>query len=378
MRAGQPLPRDETSGRHLASYRASPLHDDTTNTKIAKSLLQKALRAHRVHRDFVMKGCRGCSLTPTMAGCGSRSSAAAASAATSAAGSRRPVRTCISSPAAPTSTRCATHGLRIESPNGNLHLPRVKATDDPADDRSGRHRLLHRQAVRHRIGARAAAAAGRSATRSSCRSRTASRASTSLTRAVGQPHVAGGTAYVAAVIAEPGVIRHTAMDHLIFGPSSTDRRSPALRAAPRRVPAAPASTSTLSDRIQVDIWTKFVRLSVFSGMTARHALPDRSDRRGSGAARDAQGRACARRSRSRARKAVPLPASTFAEDRRRPRGAAATARKSSMLEDLERGRPLELPWLSGAVVRIGDEVGVATPTHRLIVSLLSPHVNGRR
>ena len=51
--------------------------------------------------------------------------------------------------------------------------------------------------------------------------------------------------------------------------------------------------------------------------------------------------------------------------------------KSSMLEDLERGRRLELPWLSGAVVRIGAEVGVDTPTHRLIVTLLKPHVNGR-
>ncbi len=31
--------------------------------------------------------------------------------------------------------------------------------------------------------------------------------------------------------------------------------------------------------------------------------------------------------------------------------------KSSMLEDLERGRPLELPWLSGAMVRIGEAIG---------------------
>ena len=51
--------------------------------------------------------------------------------------------------------------------------------------------------------------------------------------------------------------------------------------------------------------------------------------------------------------------------------------RSSMLEDLDRGRPLELPWLSGAVVRIGVEVGVDTPTHRLIVSLLKPHEHGK-
>ena len=50
--------------------------------------------------------------------------------------------------------------------------------------------------------------------------------------------------------------------------------------------------------------------------------------------------------------------------------------KSSMLEDLERGRRLELPWLSGAVVRIGRETGVETPTHRFINAVLKPHVQG--
>jgi 2-dehydropantoate 2-reductase len=50
--------------------------------------------------------------------------------------------------------------------------------------------------------------------------------------------------------------------------------------------------------------------------------------------------------------------------------------KSSMLEDLQRGRRLELPWLSGAIVRIGQELGVPTPTHGFIVTVLRPHVNG--
>ena len=53
------------------------------------------------------------------------------------------------------------------------------------------------------------------------------------------------------------------------------------------------------------------------------------------------------------------------------------ASKSSMLEDLERGRRLELPWLSGAVVRIGKEVGVPTPIHQFITTILTPFVNGR-
>jgi 2-dehydropantoate 2-reductase len=50
--------------------------------------------------------------------------------------------------------------------------------------------------------------------------------------------------------------------------------------------------------------------------------------------------------------------------------------KASMLEDLERGRRLELPWLSGAVVRLGREAGVPTPIHAFIATVLKPHVNG--
>jgi 2-dehydropantoate 2-reductase len=50
--------------------------------------------------------------------------------------------------------------------------------------------------------------------------------------------------------------------------------------------------------------------------------------------------------------------------------------KSSLLEDLERGKPLELPWLSGAVARLGREAGVPTPTHALLEMLLTPFVHG--
>jgi 2-dehydropantoate 2-reductase len=52
--------------------------------------------------------------------------------------------------------------------------------------------------------------------------------------------------------------------------------------------------------------------------------------------------------------------------------------KSSMLEDLERGRPLELPWLSGAVARLGREVNVPTPTHSFITTVLTPFARGTK
>ena len=48
-----------------------------------------------------------------------------------------------------------------------------------------------------------------------------------------------------------------------------------------------------------------------------------------------------------------------------PRGAPPSFR-SSMSEDLERGKPLELPWLSGRMHQLGQQLGVPTPAHTAV------------
>jgi 2-dehydropantoate 2-reductase len=263
-------------------------------------------------------------------------------------------------------------GLRIESPHGNLHLPKVSATDDPTaigpvDIVFFAVKLYNTDAavdlLPPLIGPHTLVIPFQNGVDSV----------SVLTRAVGKQHVAGGTAYVAAVIAEPGLIRHTAMGRLIFGPLS-GQPSPVLKDLLEACKRA-GFEATLSDRILTDIWSKFVRLSVFSGMTTLTRCPIGPLRE------DPELRAmmdtALHESITVARgRQIPLPASTFAEIQAATAALPANAR-SSMLEDIERGRPLELPWLSGAVVRIADEVGVDVPTHRLIVALLRPHVNGR-
>ncbi|MCK5274005.1 MAG: 2-dehydropantoate 2-reductase, partial [Alphaproteobacteria bacterium] len=51
--------------------------------------------------------------------------------------------------------------------------------------------------------------------------------------------------------------------------------------------------------------------------------------------------------------------------------------KASMLGDLERGNRLELEWLTGAVVRLGRELGVPTPVSDTIYAVLKLHAEGR-
>jgi 2-dehydropantoate 2-reductase len=50
---------------------------------------------------------------------------------------------------------------------------------------------------------------------------------------------------------------------------------------------------------------------------------------------------------------------------------------SSMHHDLERGNRLEVPWLSGGVVALGEKVGVPTPLNRAIAAILALHAHGR-
>ncbi|HZE88281.1 MAG TPA: ketopantoate reductase C-terminal domain-containing protein, partial [Verrucomicrobiae bacterium] len=189
----------------------------------------------------------------------------------------------------------------------------------------------------------------------------------------GREHVMGGVAYVAAVIAEPGVIRHTAMGSVIFG--ELDGTASPRAAALLDACAAAGFGARVSQRIDVEIWEKFVRLAVFSGVCAvtRSTIGAiRSDPDTYAMLTDALGETLAV---ARAR-GVPLRDDLRGEILQMVRDLPA-ASKASMLEDLERGRPLELPWLSGAVVRLGRELGVATPVHSFIAAALKLHSGAR-
>jgi 2-dehydropantoate 2-reductase len=265
-----------------------------------------------------------------------------------------------------------SRGLRIDSPAGNIHIDRVTATDDPAIigpvdvvlftvklyDMDSATELLPPLLGPETVVIPFQNGVG---------------AVDILTRSVGRAHVAGGTAYVAAVIAEPGVIRHTAWNRLVFGEldnSSSTRLQRFLEAC------RPAGfDATLSQNIEIDIWSKFVHLAVFSGMTTVSRLavgPLRDDPEvfAMWQAAVLEGIAVAHK------KGISLPSRTF-DDVIANVQAVPPHAKSSMLQDLERGRRLELPWLSGAVVRMGREVDVDTPIHRFIATVLNPYVNGR-
>jgi 2-dehydropantoate 2-reductase len=263
------------------------------------------------------------------------------------------------------------NGLRILSPKGDVHLARVTASDDPreigpVDVVMFTVKLYDAEAAMNLlpplVGPSTVVLPFQNGVEGV----------DIVLRAVGREHTAGGTCYVSAVIVEPGVIKHTAMDHLLFGEldGSRSARLEQLLDACRKT----NFQSTLSDDITVEIWTKFTRLSVLSGLTAVTRAPlgvivSDPDLLAMIKSAAAETLAVAQA------KGVKLQAD-LVEDLARACQGLPPQTKSSMLEDLERGRRLELPWLSGAVARIGAEVGVETPIHSFIATVLKPYVNG--
>ena len=264
-----------------------------------------------------------------------------------------------------------THGLTIHSPLGDVKLPRVNATDDTATVGAVDIVLF---AVKLYDTAAATALLppliGQDTVIVPLQNGVDS--VEVLTRTVGREHTAGGTAFVAAAISEPGVIRHTANDRLIFGEldGAPSARLEQLLEAGR----AAGFQARLSTTIDADIWAKFVYLSVFSGVTTVTRLPIGPIREHPDLMALCQAAGMETMAVARA-KGIGLATKVY-DDMLAGFQDLPPLVKSSMLVDLERGRPLELPWLSGAVVRIGTELDVATPTHRFIATVLAPYLRG--
>jgi 2-dehydropantoate 2-reductase len=170
------------------------------------------------------------------------------------------------------------------------------------------------------------------------------------------------------------VIRHTGtMAELVFGElnGSASARVAALAAA---LDAAGVQ-HTVSDDFGREIWDKMVFLSTFAGLTSLVRLPIGPIRG------DPETRALLRAGLAEALAVARAGGSGLPEnlaDQILERiDRLPYEMKSSMLQDLEGGRRLELGWLSGAIARMGRDLGIPTPTHELIATALKLHADGR-
>ena len=175
--------------------------------------------------------------------------------------------------------------------------------------------------------------------------------------------VVGCVVYVAATVPTPGVIDHASGERFILGEpdGAASARLERVAGLLRGGGFAVETTDRIRDAVWLKLWgnLSFNPISVLTQKTMDRLLDDaRSRALLEALMREAQAVAV----RLGVRFGITLEKRL--EDARR-----LGAFKTSMLQDLEAGRPLELEALVGAVVELGRKLGVATPLLEAVYAL---------
>jgi 2-dehydropantoate 2-reductase len=265
-----------------------------------------------------------------------------------------------------------TRGLSVRSASGDILLPTVSVTSDPHevgvvdlvllsvklwDTESAAHSLLPM------VGSESTVVSLQNGVQKD-----------DILRSIaGEKAVIGGLCYIAASIAGPGVIQHLgSMQKLVFGEfdGKPSERTIAFYDACK----AAKIEAEISDDIERATWEKYIFLVGLSACTAAIRQPIGVVRA------DAHARHLlveTMREVVTVGRARGIEIDEDYAEKRMPfiDGLAADMR-ASMAVDLERGNRLELPWLSGGVVTLGEEYGTPTPINKTIAAILSPYVDG--
>ena len=181
-----------------------------------------------------------------------------------------------------------------------------------------------------------------------------------IAAAIEARRVVGSLVYFATEVAEPGVVRHIEGDRIPIGePDGT--RTARCRAIAQALVAS-GLRCPVTTHIREEIWVKmlgnvaFNPISALTGATlARMAADPYVSALVRAIMAEAEGVA--------ARLGLKLPITI---EQRMAGAAKVGEHKTSMLQDLEAGRPIELEAVVGAVLELGERLGVATPNTRAV------------
>ena len=192
-----------------------------------------------------------------------------------------------------------------------------------------------------------------------------------IARAIPAAHIVGGVVHASCSVDAPGVIRHHFGDGLIVGEPS-GQATPRVQALHALLQKA-GFNATLSPQIQKDIWFKLWGnmtvnpISAITGATSDRLLDDELVR-GFMSQVMLEARTIGER--------IGIPIAQAPEDRHavtRKLGAF----KTSMLQDVQAGKPVELDALVSAVRELGQMTGVATPFTDALLGLSRLHARVR-
>ena len=188
---------------------------------------------------------------------------------------------------------------------------------------------------------------------------------------LGPSNILPGAYWASSHILSPGVIGEDVPAQISFGEiDDTDSlRSPDIRKVFRD---AGIETEISLDPLQV-LWEKFIVLSALAGITSAAQTRPKELLKYP----DARAMFCNAMEESLAvglAKGINLP-DNLVQDSLKYIDSLPDF-QNSMHGDYEAGRATELEALSGAVIRLGKQIGVKTPVHEFLYSVLLPHKDG--
>lgn len=258
-------------------------------------------------------------------------------------------------------------GLRVESITGDFMVQPVQATDDPTT--VGPVALVIvavkawqvpsvAEAIRPLVGAQTLVLPLQNGVE----------APGQLAAALGQDHVIGGSCVIVAEVMAPGHIRHGGAQPTVNIGELDNRRTERIETVQRRFAQCQGVTVNIVNDITAALWQKFMIIAPWSGVGAvtrapLHTICRQPETRQLLTAVIAEIEAVARAH------GIALPPTAAADTLARLE-QIGPGLLASMQRDLMNGRPSELEAQTGAVVRLGQAVDVATPVNDFIYASL--------
>ena len=260
-----------------------------------------------------------------------------------------------------------TQGLRVESLKGDFHVPLVQATDQPAEVGPVDVVLVAvktwqvpeaAQAMRPMVGQETYVVPLQNGLE----------APAQVAAVLGPQHVLGGSCVISSAVTVPGCIRHVGLEPSVTFGELDQRASPRAERLQEAFQRAEVRAIVAAD-VQVAIWEKF--MVIRHGPVGAVARAPLGVLRSVPETRQMIEQACVETLAVARARGIALaedsPTRTMAVV-----DTIAPGLIASLQRDIEAGRPSELDALTGALVRLGTEVGIATPLHAYLYHTLLP------
>ncbi|MDP6874387.1 MAG: 2-dehydropantoate 2-reductase [Alphaproteobacteria bacterium] len=263
-------------------------------------------------------------------------------------------------------------GLKVTSPEGDIHINPASATDDPAEVGPMDLILLGvklfdvEKAVsdlRPMLGPDTGVISLQNGIDTPG----------VVSRIAGPQHSIPGIAMINGEIAAPGLIQHNAMNDLIVG--EPDGRASPRMAALEALGEKSALNLVISPDIEAQLWRKVLALTPTAGLSCLTRLP-LGQVRETPASWDLLQQAMGEVVAVAQAEGVGLGDIDIQNASASVREFMPPTWRGSLVTDLEAGRRLEVEWLHGAICRLGEKHGIDTPFHRVVLGALMPHANG--